>query len=123
MSKINYKKSLAIGVSFLIFLPLLFVFAGNTQPPLPTITNPLGPNNKDVNSILLKIMNIIAMVGGIVVVFFIIFSGFKLVTAGSNEGNRTKAKEMFYATIIGGAVLLGADIIANVVVGTIKAIK
>jgi hypothetical protein len=123
MSKINYKKSLAIGVSFLIFLPLLFVFAQPAGSPLPTIKNPLGDGNNDVNSILLKIMNIVAMVGGIVVVFFIIFSGFKLVTAGSNEGNRTKAKEMFSATIIGGSILLGADIIANVVVGTIKAIK
>lgn len=120
MSKINYKKSLAIMVSFLIFLPLFFVLADSSGT---TIKNPLGENNKDVNSILLKIMNIVAMVGGIVVVFFIILSGFKLVIAGSNEGDRTKAKDMFKATIIGGAVLLGADIIANVVVGTIDAIK
>ncbi len=128
MSKINYKKSLAIMVSFLIFLPLFAVLAevrsgSNPGDPLTTtINNPLGVGNNDVNSILLKIMNIVAMVGGITVVFFIIYSGFKFVTAGSSDTDRTKAKEMFYATIIGGAILLGAGIIANVVVGTIRAI-
>jgi TRAP-type C4-dicarboxylate transport system permease small subunit len=110
-------------IHFISLLLILGPFMLLADSSLTTIKNPLGEGNDNVDSILLKIMNIVAMVGGIVVVFFIIFSGFKLVTAGSNEGNRTKAKEMFYATIIGGAVLLGADIIANVVVGTIDSIK
>jgi hypothetical protein len=65
-------------------------------------------------------MNLVATVGAIIVVFFIIYSGYKFVTAGDSDTDRTKAKNIFYATIIGGAILLGADVIANVVVQTVK---
>ena len=97
--------------TFIIFSPVL-LFADTT------INNPLNSNS--VNGILGDIMKLVVTVGYVVVVFFVIFSGFKFVTAQGNEGEVTKAKEMFYATIIGGAILLGADVIANVVVNTIK---
>lgn len=112
MSNINYKKILAFAVSLSFFIPL-FIFA------TPTIQNPLGVNNTSVEKILLKVMNIVATIGAIVVVFFIIYSGFNFVTAGGDEGKVTKAKEMFFATVIGGAILLGADVIANIVVQTV----
>ena len=65
-------------------------------------------------------MDLVAKVGAIIVVFFIIYSGYKFVTARGNESEVTKAKEIFYATIIGGAILLGADVIANVVINTVN---
>jgi hypothetical protein len=55
-----------------------------------------------------------------VVVFFIIYSGYKFVTARGNQAEVTKAKDIFFATVIGGAILLGADVIATVVVNTVK---
>lgn len=119
MPKINYIKLAAILTSFAFFIPII-IFADNTGSPAATIDNPLGPGNTSVNDLLIKIMKIVATVGAIVVVFFIIYSGFKFVTAGSSDTDRTKAKEMFYATIIGGAILLGADVIATIVVNTVK---
>jgi hypothetical protein len=65
-------------------------------------------------------LDLVAVVGSIVVVFFIIWSGYKLVMARGNPGEMTKAKDMLLATVIGGAILLGADIIANVVINTVK---
>lgn len=121
MSKINYKKIFTPFISFVFLLIPLFIFAQGSG--VETIQNPLGEGNDSVEAILLKIMSLVSMLGGIVVVFFIIYSGFKIVTAGDNESERTKAKDMFYATVIGGAILLGAGIIASVVVGTINAIK
>ena len=123
MNKINYKKIIATTFSLFVFvsIPIFFSYALNGNGT--TIDNPLGDGNTSVEAVLVKVMNIVAMVGGIVVVFFIIYSGFKFVTAGDSDSDRTKAKDTFFATVIGGAILLGADIIANVVVNTVKAIK
>ncbi len=84
-----------------------------------TIQNPL--KSSDLKVLLVNFMNLVAVVGGIVVVFFIIYSGFKLVMAKGNPGKITEAQNMLLGTVIGGAILLGADIIANVVVNTVKA--
>jgi len=120
MNKINYKKSLAFVASFLIIslVPIYYIFAQGS--PVQTIQNPLGENNNDVQALLIKIMNLVATVGAIIVVFFIIYSGFKFVTARGNPAEVSKAKDIFFATIIGGAILLGADIIANIVVNTVN---
>ena len=123
MININYKKTLAFVFSFglVTLLPLFVSYAANPGVPLPTVQNPLGANNTSVRDLLMRIMNLVAMVGGIVVVFFIIYSGFTLVMARGNPDGLKKGKEMLLATIIGGAILLGADVIANVVVNTVKA--
>ncbi|MEI6190949.1 MAG: hypothetical protein WCP24_01100 [bacterium] len=123
MININYKKTLAFIFSFslVILLPLFVSYAANPGVPTATIQNPLGANNTSVQDLLMRVMNLVAMVGGIVVVFFIIYSGFTLVMARGNPEGLKKGKEMLFATIIGGAILLGADVIANVVVDTVKA--
>jgi len=120
MLKINYKKTLAFLISFSLLIPFFILFAGEIGGAgAPTITNPLGTDS--VKVLLLRIMNLVASVGAIVVVFFIIYSGYKFVTAGDSDTDRTKAKDIFFSTVIGGAILLGADVIANVVVNTVKA--
>jgi len=119
MSKFNYKKLLAFILPSLLFIPLLLLADSSGA----TIQNPLGSKNSDVKSVLGLIMNIVSLIGGIVVAFFIIFSGFKFVMAKGNPGELEKAKEMFYATVIGAAILLGAGIIAQVVVNTVETIK
>jgi hypothetical protein len=120
---INYKKILAFIFSFclVVLLPLFVSYAGSPGVPIESIKNPLGENNKSVEALLLKVMDLVAIVGGIVVVFFIIYSGYTLVMARGNPEGLKKGKEMLFATIIGGAILLGADVIANVVVSTVKA--
>ena len=118
--KINYKRIFAYFLTLFIFLPVLISAheAGGSGPSGYSIQNPLG--NNDLKSLLDKIMNIVTVFGSIVVVMFIIYSGFKFVTARGNEGELKKAKEIFYATIIGAAILLGARVIAEIVVGTVE---
>lgn len=118
--KINYKKILAFVFSLGVFVIPIFIFAtGSSAPTTPiTIKNPLGVD--DVNGLITRIMRLVFLVGSLIVVFFIIFSGYKFVIAKGNPGDLEKAKNMFYATVIGGAILLGADIIANVIITTVK---
>lgn len=120
MKKNNYKKILAFVTTSFVFILLFCVYSTNSSAAT-TIRNPLGDENTDVKDLLIRIMNLVATAGGVVVVLFIIYSGFKFVTAGDSDSDRTKAKDMFYYTVIGGAILLGADVIANVVVNTVKA--
>lgn len=120
MTKINYKKSLAFITSFSFFIPL-FLFAQATNGPSgPTIQNPLGAGNDSVQALLLDIMNLVATVGAIVVVFMIIYSGYTIVMAQGDMNALKKGRDMLMATVIGGAILLGADVIANVVVNTVN---
>lgn len=119
MKKINYQKIAGFVTALsLLLLPAVFSFAAG--PANATIDNPLGANNTSLNDLLIKIMRIVTTVGSIVVVFFIIYSGFKFVTAGDSDSDRTKAKDIFYATIIGAAILLGANVIATIIVGTVE---
>ncbi len=126
MKNYNYKKILAFIFSFtlIVLLPLFISYA--QVPPLPggqaktTIQNPLGAGNNSVEAVLAKIMKLVVTLGTIVVVFFIIYSGYKFVTARGNPAEVTKAKDIFFATVIGGAILLGADVIATVVINTVK---
>ncbi len=113
--KNNLKKYLPHLISFLIIFMPIIIFADSSAA---TIKNPL--KSDDVTGILKDILNIVVKVGAIVVVFFIIWSGYKFVTSRGNEGELSKAKDMFWATIIGGAILLGADVIATVVVNTVE---
>ena len=59
---------------------------------------------------------IILTIGLPLAALMIIFSGFKFVTAGGNEEQIKKARQMFYWTIIGAAVIIGARVIAEAVV-------
>jgi hypothetical protein len=107
------KKGLAANLtSSLILLFPALLFAAET------IKNPLASN--DVNDLLTDIMKLVVTAGAIVVVFFIIYSGYKFVAARGNPSQIEDAKKTFYATVIGGAILLGADVIANVVVKTVN---
>ena len=116
MLRINYKKISALFISSFIFVVPAIIFAQS----VPTIQNPLGSSNTDVTVLLQRIMDLVTKVGAVIVVFFVIYSGYKFVAARGNEGEVTKAKEMFYFTVIGAAILLGAGVIAKVVVGTVE---
>jgi len=61
-------------------------------------------------------------VGVPVAILFIIFAGFKFVTAAGDEKKVTDARKMLTWTVIGIAVLLGASILAGVIKNTITSI-
>lgn len=83
------------------------------------ITNPLG----DVNTIwgLVDIViNLVQTVMIPLVVLFLIYSGFLFVTARGSEIKLTKAKTVFMYTIIGTAIIIGAEAISLLIQGTIN---
>ncbi len=119
-----YKKSIVWSVAGLILLLPFFVGA---EPPVADpckggLCNPLG-STTELSALILKIVDGIAQVGYYVVVLFIIYSGFKFVTARGDVKKLGEAKQTFLFTVIGAAILLGATLFANVIKGTVDELK
>lgn len=83
------------------------------------IKNPLN-GNADLAAFLKSILRLVFLIGTMVVVFFIILSGFKYVTAQGNPAKITEANRMLLYTAIGAAILLGAQTIADVIYNTVR---
>jgi len=111
LSCLNYP--IIIGV--ILFIGLFFV-ATNAE----AIDNPLDADT--LAELVEGIANIVAIIGAIIAVIFIILSGAMFVFARGNEEKITKAKSMLIWTVVGTAVLMGAWAIANAVIELIASI-
>ncbi|MFC1756892.1 TrbC/VirB2 family protein [Patescibacteria group bacterium] len=82
------------------------------------LQSPLG--NQTISGLVGSIAGIVTTIGGVVAVIFIIYSGFLFVSSRGNEEKLKKAKATFMWTVIGVAILLGANVIADAVVNFMK---
>lgn len=113
-----------------LFAPTQALLAQNAMPVVPgvqssnsggatgIITNPLKFDN--VLTLLTEVMRIFVQVATIIAAFFIIYSGFLFVSARGNTGQVEKAKKIFFDTIIGSIIILGAFVIIEVIDTTVK---
>src|SRR3989344_3321278 len=74
---------------------------------------------KSFVALLTTVLHALVQIGIPVLVIFIVIAGFKFVTAQGSEKGITEAKDAFKWAVIGGAVLLGAQIIADVIANTV----
>ena len=123
MFKYKYIKEIHFLFSLVLFLtPALLVFASVCAPGSPTcatIPNPLGANTTIV-SFITALLDTLFPIASLISVFFLIFAGFLMVTAGGNEEKLSKARQAFLWTVIGVAILLGAKVLSAVICGTIN---
>ena len=80
--------------------------------------NPLKSDS--IKDVLTSFFDIIIELGAIAVTLAIIYSGFLFVMAQGKPEDLKKARTIFYWTIIGGLVLLGAQVISSIIQTTIK---
>jgi len=85
------------------------------------ITNPLK-NASSIPQIISSLLGYVVKIGGIVAIFAFIYTGYLFVKAQGSPAELENAKKAFFNTCIGVAILLGAQIIASIIVGTISAI-
>ena len=78
------------------------------------IENPI--NSGTFEAVVAKIAELIARIGMVLVVVFIIYSGFLFVSARGSDEQLKKAKSTFMWTIIGAAIIIGAYAIAQAVI-------
>ncbi|KKU75486.1 MAG: hypothetical protein A3G60_01010 [Candidatus Ryanbacteria bacterium RIFCSPLOWO2_12_FULL_47_9c] len=77
-----------------------------------------GPftNSKEFRDLLVKLANFISKFGLSLVAFFLVLSGFKFISAQGNVQKLESAKKMFYWTVVGAILVVGAGAIAKIVI-------
>jgi TRAP-type C4-dicarboxylate transport system permease small subunit len=87
-----------------------------------SISNPISGVNT-LPEFIQKLLDIVMTVGIPIVAIFIIYAGFLFVKARGNEKDLQTAKDALLYALIGGAILLGAYVIAQAIQGTIDALQ
>lgn len=87
------------------------------------LENPLSGTVGSIPDLVRTILEIAMMIAIPIVALAIIYSGFLFVSAQGNEEKLKKARQTFFYTIIGGALVLGAVVIANAIAGTIDQLR
>lgn len=128
------KCSFVVALGVMLVMPVVFAAdapGGGVGAPgggvgsniTTTIDNPLGNNITDIPSFIKEVVNIVLVVGIPILALAIIYTGFLFVQAQGNSEKLTKAKNALLYTLIGGALLLGAFVIANAIKETVDSIK
>lgn len=142
MYKNLFNKISNISVSFVLTIMMfgsVAVYAqeipGNAggQASAPTVVSAGGTNCNTANgkicnpikatsidNLLTSILSIVKFVAGIVLVIYFILAGFRYVTARGDETKIKDATRMLTWTAVGGAILLGAEVIQRLLSSTIN---
>lgn len=104
-------------VSIVVNVPR-FVSAQATQ----SLDNPLiFSGDNAATELLLAVVEIFTILAIPVIVFFIIYAGFLYVTAQGNPANIQKATKALLYALIGGVIIIGANVIGVMVKNTVDA--
>lgn len=88
------------------------------------LTNPLADGNvEDIPTLVKKILEIALKIGAPLIAIAIIYAGYLFIAAQGNPGKLETAKQALIYVVIGAAILLGAYIIAESIVGTVNSIR
>lgn len=118
------KYSFVFVIAFSIAMPFVCVQAETTGIVVTnTIKNPLGENLKDIPSFIKKMIEIVLTIGIPILVLALIYTGFLFVKAQGNSKALDEAKQTLANVLIGGALLLGAFVIAEAIGKTVDEIK
>ncbi|MBI2617939.1 hypothetical protein HYW58_00580 [Candidatus Kaiserbacteria bacterium] len=68
------------------------------------------------------LLQAVIRIGLPIAVLFIVYSGLLFVTAQGNDEKLTKAKDVFFYTVLGTAIFLGSWVLAKIIETTIRII-
>ena len=88
-----------------------------------TLDSPLDDRIGSIESLLTTILNALLVIAVPIIVFFIIFAGFKYVTARGNPEEIKTATRMLTYAIIGGVLILGGVAIAEIIKGIVESFR
>ena len=108
-------KNLIVFVS-LFFTNIAFAQLGDRNSP--SIQNPI--KSATLQAFIADILAIAVKIGAVIAVMFFIYAGFLYIKAQGNEEKISEAHRTLLWTAIGTAVLLGAQVLATVISGTVN---
>lgn len=117
------KGLLGVFLNFaLLALPMLVLADSVTSPAgnEHALVNPLKFNT--VCGLVTGVLDAVMIIGIPIAVLFVVWAGFKFVLAQGNSDKLSEARSNFLHVIIGIGIFVGASLIAQVLVNTIKAL-
>lgn len=103
----------SIATIFIALIP----FAASAQA-VAKLSNPSPGGGATLQDFIGLLIEIIQAVGIPALIVSIIYAGFTLLTAGGNEAQIAKGKVWIFWTLIGAAIVIGAQVIADMVFST-----
>ncbi len=110
--------NISLGLIFSIIANLLIFNSAYATVSFP---NPI--KSTDLKQLVKDILDVVVDFGAIIVVFFVVYSGFLFVKAQGDPAGLKKAKDTFFWTIVGGMIVLGAHVLSRVIQNTVDQIQ
>ncbi len=105
----------------IIIIPFLVWAVGGPIDGEAIFQNPLAAES--LTELLVAMLDVLVQVGLVIIVFFIIFAGFKYVTAQGDTNKIKEAHTALVATLIGSAIVLGSYAIASALKSTVEQLE
>jgi hypothetical protein len=110
-----------VAASILALIVSVMPFVAEAVGGPTKFPNPIQATS--INGLLRDLMRIVIELGAIAVVLFLILAGFKFVTARGDTKQIESARSTLTWTVIGGMVVLGAQVIADAIQGTVNELR
>lgn len=116
-------KGIKATLLFFWWTPLLTLASGVDGDGFKSVVlaNPLKVGS--IQELLVAVINIVMVLMVPIIVFFIIYAGFKYVMARGNASQVEEASQSLLYAIIGGVLILGAFAIANIIRSIVAAFQ
>lgn len=108
---------LALGV---VFLPMLLSATHLCFAESTNLVNPI--DSPDIQTFLKKVIEVLLIFAVPLIILFIMYAGYLFVVAQGNPSKIEEARSALLWAVIGGVIVLGANVIYGVINGTIKAL-
>ncbi len=120
-----------VAILCALFTPFLALAQGATFQPGGTgsssgctgnncLQNPLqGSGTNNIFQLLAKILDIVIKLGIPIAVLFIVWAGFKFVTAQGSEDKLKEAKKNLAYTLLGIAIFIASALLVKIIEGTL----
>ena len=118
---IIFFKKISARILALLFFVMPYFALAQMSGPSTRLQNPLKADNLD--QLVSQGMNIVIYLGAIIAVLAIIWVGFMYVQAMGKPEKIKEAHRAFLYTVIGIAILVGAQVITTIITSTINEIR
>lgn len=107
-----FSKGLVSSIMLVVLVvPYITIGAnGNLDNPLKTET---------FSGLIQEILKIITLIGTPIAALFLVYAGFSFVTSQGDPKKLDTAKSMFWWTVIGTAIIVGAQVILAIITATV----